>query len=206
MIQKDIMRITQPLDDIFQNKSTVRVLRQLVLFPSKVTTGRGLAKELDMNHATCIRALNALVALGVISRRSVGKSSVYEFPSDSILYKEFLKPLFEKEANLLNDLVGILSKGIRQNIQSIYLFGSVARAEDTSESDIDIAFILKSGVDKGRAEEVLGINKREVYRLYRIGTNALVYTSEEFERMKRKGHPLAKEILSEGVLLAGKEQ
>jgi predicted nucleotidyltransferase len=206
MIQKVTMKITQPLDDIFQNKSNVRVLRQLILFPSKVTTGRGLAKELDMNHATCIRALNALVALGVISRRSVGKSSVYEFPSDSVLYKEFLKPLFEKEDNLLNDLVGILSKGIRQNIQSIYLFGSVARAEDTSESDIDIAFILKSGVDKGRAEEVLGINERAVYRLYQIGTNALVYTSEEFESMKRKGHSLVKEILSEGVLLVGKEQ
>jgi len=49
-----------------------------------------------------------------------------------------LKPLFEKEASLLSDLVEILSSGIRQRIKSIYVFGSVARAEDTAASDIDI--------------------------------------------------------------------
>ena len=107
---------------------------------------------------------------------------------------------------MLRDLVGLLSKGIGKSIQSVYLFGSVARAEDTPESDIDIAFILKKGSDKGRAEEVLSTNEREVYRLYRIGINALVYSCEEFERMKKRRHPLAKEILSEGVLLSGKEQ
>ena len=201
-----MMRINNPLDDIFQSKNNARILRQLALFPSRVVTGRGLARELGMNHATCIRALNSLVDICAVSRKTVGKSSVYEIPSDSVLYNELLKPLFEKETNLLNDLVMILSKGMRQSLLSIYLFGSVARGDDTPASDIDIAFILKSGVDKRKIEEALGVNEREVYSLYRIGTNVLLYTFEEFERMRKSGHPLVKEIMSEGILLSGKEQ
>jgi DNA-binding IclR family transcriptional regulator len=67
------MRINNPLDDIFQNKNNARILRQLALFPSSVITGRGLAKELGMNHATCIRALNSLVDIGAVSRKTIGK-------------------------------------------------------------------------------------------------------------------------------------
>jgi predicted nucleotidyltransferase len=200
------MRINKPLDDIFQNRNNVRILRQLILFPSKVMTGRGLARELGMNHATCIRALDVLVDIGAVARKTVGRSSVYEVAGDSVLLKDLLEPLFEKEASLLNDLVGTLCKGVRHNILRVYLFGSVARAEDTPASDIDIAVILKDGVDKSRTEEIITENEREAYRLFRAGINTLLYTSDEFERMLQSGHPLAKEIVFEGMLVFGKER
>ena len=200
------MRINNPLDDVFQNRNSVRVLRYLVLYPSKVMTGRGLARELGINHATCIRTLDSLVDIGAISRKTVGRSSIYEIPDDSILYKDMLKPLFEKEADLLNELADTLCKGIRKNISSVYIFGSVARGSDIPASDIDIALILESGAEKKEIEAVIGENEREIYRLYRIGANTLIYTSEEFSRMNKKNHPLAREILSEGILLLGKEQ
>lgn len=200
------MRINNPLDEVFKNSNSVRILRQLVLYPSKVTTGRGLAGELGMNHATCIRTLDSLVDIGAVSRKTVGRSSVYEMPKDSILYRDFLMPLFEKEANLLNELVGTLGRGVKQHVAAIYIFGSVARAEDTSVSDVDIALILKPGVDKREIEEAVGENERDAYRLFRIGTNVLLYNTDEFERMKKSGHPLVKEILSEGRIAFGKAQ
>lgn len=200
------MRINDPLDDIFHNKNNVRILRHLVLFPSKVITGRGIARELGMNHATCIRALDSLVDVGAISRKTVGRSSVYEVPDDTVLYKDLLRPLFEKEASLLDDLFSIVSNGVKQHILSVYVFGSVARGEDTPASDIDLVLILKAGADKEKVEEVMAENEREAYRLYRIGTNTLLYTCDEFERMKQREHPLAREILSGGKLLYGKEQ
>lgn len=144
--------------------------------------------------------------MGAISRKTVGRSSVYEVPNDTVLYKDLLTPLFEKEASLLDDLVGIMSKGIKQRILSGYVFGSVARGEDTPASDIDLVLILKAGTDKEKVKEVIAENEREAYRLYRIGTNTLLYTYDEFERLKQSGHPLAKEIISEGKLLYGKEQ
>jgi len=147
-----------------------------------------------------------LADMGAISRKTVGRSSVYEIPDDTVLYKDLLRPLFEKEASLLDDLVGILGKGIKQCIISVYVFGSVARGEDTPASDIDLALILKAGTDKEKVEEVIAENEREAYRLYRIGTNILLYTCDELERLKQREHPLAREILSEGKLLYGKEQ
>jgi predicted nucleotidyltransferase len=176
------------------------------MFPSRTFTGRGLANELEMNHATCIRALNSLADMGIISRRTIGRSSVYEIPSDSVLLKDFLKPLFEKEAGLLNDLVDVLTRGFRKSLLSIYLFGSVARGEDTPQSDIDILLILRAGTDRKNIGEILERNEREVYRRYRVGINTLTYTFKEFEKMKKDRHPLIEEILAEGVLIVGKEQ
>ncbi len=147
-----------------------------------------------------------MVDIGAISRKTVGRSSVYEIPNDSILYRDMLKPIFEKEAGLLDELVDMLCRGVRKSIASIYVFGSVARGSDNPASDVDVVLILEPGAEKKEIEEIVGENEREIYRLFRKGTNTLAYTSEEFSRMKKRNHPLAREILSEGVLLFGKEQ
>ncbi len=52
-----------------------------------------------------------------------------------------------------------LIRGLRNifedNIQKIILYGSAARKENTAESDIDIAIILKHRIDPEKREEFL---------------------------------------------------
>ena len=99
------MRIRQPLDDIFGNPNHIRILRHLVLFPSPVITGRGIARELGMSHVTCIRSLNSLADLGVINQKKVGTSMIYELPEDSVIISRILRPAIEEESRLLEGLV-----------------------------------------------------------------------------------------------------
>jgi predicted nucleotidyltransferase len=199
------MRIRNPLDDIFGNRNNVRILRHMTLYPSPVITGRGLAKELSMSHATCIRSLNTLVDTGVITRKTIGRSSVYEIPRDSAVFLRLLQPVFAAEKGLLNDLEDILLKDIKGKVQAAYLFGSVARDEDTVESDIDVMLVLSQGIGKRQVEKAIEANRKAAYGLYRAGINVMVYGYDEFRRMKAKGHALIREVLSDGVLFWGKE-
>jgi predicted nucleotidyltransferase len=198
------MRITDPLDDIFGNRNSVRILRHMTLYPSPVITGRGLAKELGMSHATCIRSLNSLADAGVVTRKSIGRSSVYEIPRDSAAFIRLLQPVFAAEKGLLYDLEDILLKDIKGKVQAAYLFGSVARGEDTVESDIDVMLVLQRGANKPQVEGTIEANRKAAYVLYRAGINVIAYGYDEFRRMKAKGNPFIREVLSEGMLFWGR--
>jgi predicted nucleotidyltransferase len=203
--QESAMRINRPLDDILGNRNHVRVLRHLILFPSPVITGRGIARELGMSHVSCIRSLNELETVGALLRKRVGTSTIYEIPADSILFSKMLKPLFVKESKLLEGLVGCLLDGIEKEIQTVYLYGSVARSEETANSDVDLLVVLKSGVKKGEIAKKLASNKGEAFNLYLVGIHVITYSYNEYQKHKRQGLPLIEEVLSEGRLLVGNE-
>lgn len=199
------MRIRQPLDDLFGNPNNVRVLRHLILYPSPVITGRGIARELGMSHSTCIRSLNLLVNTGFLIRRRVGKSATYEIARESEICTDILEPAFRAEARLLQRLVDTLLTGIRGKVRSVYLFGSVARGDDTLSSDVDILMLTKRPADRDAVETALERNTEKAYILFRIGVSTVVYDKEEFELMRAQNSPFAEEILRDGVLLAGVE-
>jgi predicted nucleotidyltransferase len=199
------MRINRPLDEVLGNRNHVRVLRHLILFPSPVITGRGIARELGMSHGSCIRSLNELEAIGALVRKRVGTSATYEVPESSILFSKMIKPLFVKESRLLDGLVGRLLDGIEKEVQAVFLYGSVARAEETASSDIDLLVILKSGVNKGTIGKKLASNRSETSSLYLVGIHVIAYSYNEYQKHKRQGLPLIKEVLSEGRLLFGNE-
>lgn len=199
------MRINRPLDDILGNRNRIRVLRHLILFPSPGITGRGIARELGMSHVSCIRSLNELVAAGALLRRSVGTSATYEIPEGSILFSRMLKPLFVQESRSLGSLARCLLDGIEKEVQALYLYGSVARSEETSNSDVDLLVVLKSGVKKGDVAKKLSSNRSEAFSLYLVGIHVITYSYNEYQKHKRQGLPLIEEVLSEGRLLVGKE-
>lgn len=199
------MRIDHPLDDVFSNPNNVLILRHLVLFPSPVLTGRGLAREIGMSHATCIRALNDLTDMGIITRRTIGRSSTYEIPRESVLYRDILKPIFRTEAGFTDKLIDTLAKGIKSKIVAAYLFGSVARGEATSHSDVDVMFVVGKPEETEPVEQALERNREDAYRLFRVGVNAVIYHRSEFDRMREKNHPFVMEVLRDGILKVGKE-
>lgn len=199
------MRIKRPFDDLFGNPNNVRVLRHMILYPSPVITGRGIARELGMSHATCIRSLNSLVDLGILMRRRVGGSATYEIAGSSALLTEILEPAFRAESRLLQGLVDTILSGIKGKTLAVYLFGSVARGDDTPSSDVDILVILKQPGVRPSVEEALARNKEHAYKRYRVGVSAITYDYEEFQRMRAQKHPLVTEVVKEGVLLFGKE-
>lgn len=195
------MKVINPIDDILDNKNKVKLLRYMVMHPSGVATGRRLAKELGMNHATCMNALNSLHEAGIVDRKRVGSATVYEVARDTVVYKDLLKPLFKKEAGLLREATKILTRGLDEKVLGAFLFGSVAKGEETPGSDTDILLVVKDDVDKEEANEKLNENALEASKVFHTGFDVILYTKGEFERRKKRGHPFVKEALSHAVPL-----
>jgi len=81
-------------------------------------------------------------------------------------------------------------------IEAVWLFGSLARAEAVPGSDADILVVLDASA--------LPFAQRPVhYRLEwcGIGVDMLIYTRAEIERMYREGNPFLRRIEEERCLL-----
>ncbi len=84
--------------------------------------------------------------------------------------------------------------------EKIILFGSAARGDMTSNSDIDL-LIIKDGVGQTPPTD----RRRDVARLYRhtMASDILVYTPYEIKKRLYLGDPFIKAVFSEGKVLYG---
>ena len=193
------MLATTPLDEVFESRNKVRVLRHLVLYPSRVATVRSIARELDMNHATCTNVLDNLHRAGVVTRQSVGRSLIYSIDPESTLYRDLLFPLFSVEAGLLDKSLQALMAPLKGKVKRAYLFGSVARREDTNSSDVDVLLIINAKQSREKVEELAARGAQDAYRVLRKGFNVIVYSEKEFgAQLKTKGS-LAETVRREGI-------
>ncbi|MBU1670613.1 MAG: nucleotidyltransferase domain-containing protein [Actinobacteria bacterium] len=193
------MKVNRPLDLIMNNKNKVAILRHLVLYPSEVTTGRSLARELKMNQATCNNALNSLHRAGIIMRKNAGRSSIYEIARDTAVCEELLQPLFQKEREIPGEAVRMLVQGLEAERIQAFLFGSVVRGTDTPESDTDVLLVLDDKADRKKALDRLGENTPEAYRRFRTGFNVTLLSESELARKRKRKDGFVSRAMAEAV-------
>jgi len=97
-----------------------------------------------------------------------------------------------------------LLRNLKDEIEAIILYGSVARREEGRESDIDVLILVKN-------------KRREIYdRISKIRTRTdlkhatlislFIIDEEEFKKYMKLGSPFLSTVLKEGVLLYGNEE
>jgi predicted nucleotidyltransferase len=139
------------------------------------------------------QALVGLVGLGLVTSRDVGRAFVHAINEDHYA----IQPL-----RVLLDPFAALQEAVRSTVGSsvdtVVLFGSVARGEATADSDVDLVVLAAADWD-GRTE------LEDVVRA-RLGNDCdvLVFTPEEFSRLAAsRDEPVVAEILADGVVLVG---
>jgi len=100
---------------------------------------------------------------------------------------------------MTHDLIYGLREIFAQNISQIILYGSVARREETEESDVDIAIIIEEISDVGIRERFIEWNSEMDMKYNRVFSIVDI----EKEQMDKWGNVLLfyKNIKEEGVVL-----
>lgn len=163
------------------NKNPMLVLSYLSKSILKDNISLNIAKELSLAVGSVHRILKEFEASGLVKARRVGKSILYSIDKENPLIKSF---------RIFDNLIDIreLVEQLKPYSRKIILFGSCARGEDNSESDIDL-FVL---ADESEKDTVMRMVSE--YKLERE-IKPVIFDAIEFMEMEKDDTVFYKEIM-----------
>ena len=156
-----------------------RVLGLLLLHPDTTYHVRELARLTGTSAGTLHKELSKLTKGGVLIRQAVGNQVRYSANRDCLIFEELAsilrKTIFRKTSGLVDVLAEVLS-GIESQIELAFVFGSMARGQQNSNSDVDMMVV--GGLGFADVVRVL----HPLQETLRREINPVVYSLEEFRR------------------------
>ncbi len=195
------MILYRVMDEVFRSWSHVAVLRTLI-DRNNGCTGNETARLSGMHPRSAIRALGSLEELGVVNRQRGGRDHLFSLNRDHVLVKDLLMPLYKTESLFPLAIKKEIGSILKKNVISAVIFGSVARREENPRSDLDLCCIVNSVPDKMLIRELLNKKSKSMSTKYGIKIAPVFFTASEFK--KKKQVRLIKEIITQGVLIVGK--
>ena len=148
------------------------ILTRTFARPSKEWYLSELAKSLKTQPSSLQRELRSLVKAGILRQRREGRRVYFQPDTESPVYPD-LKALIEKTSGLVPTLRLELHK-FRERIQIAFIYGSIARSEEDSQSDVDLMIVGSAGLAD------LSPALRQAEKKLARPVNPTVYSPKEF--------------------------
>lgn len=196
------MDFGRPLETIIPDAQG-RILGALARTTEELT----LTTLADLSHvslAHAARIVPRLVALGVVERRDVPPAVVVRLVRENLAAQAVLA---------LADLRHTFFEELRESARqldpapvSVTLFGSFARGDDNTESDVDVVVARPSAVREDDAAWSESMAKWEVHvrRISGNTLNRIECAEADVPKLMRSHRPLWQEIRREGIALVGR--
>jgi predicted nucleotidyltransferase len=192
------MRFDSPIDDLFQNRSHVRILRALHHLPEGLpASGREVARRAGLTHPTALRALAALVDAGLVTAARSPAGDAYELNRNHF-FADQIADLYRAEAGLKEELAAFLREELlarTHKVEWATLFGSVVRGESAPTSDIDLA-VSCARADANEVEKALNDLSDVTRRQFGNHVSPVINTRKQrpqsgiWKRIEQEGIPL----------------
>jgi hypothetical protein len=177
------------------------VLRVLARADAEMT-GREIQRMAGSGSPQGIRnAADRLTAQGVVSRRLVGNAHLYTLNREH-LASQWIEGLASLPEQLTQRLRGAVGAWKQAPVAAL-LFGSIARGEGTSDSDLDLLVVRPLGCDPDMPAWRGQIAELQEHATAWTGNDARVleYGEDEFEQ--GDADPVLASALDEGIELFG---
>jgi len=159
---------------------------------------REIAREIDASVGAVQRELENLSKVGLILRKSVGSQVHYQANRET--------PIFPEMRALINKTIGVfgvLSSALRplsKQIIAAFVYGSVAREQETAQSDVDLMVVGKATLDQVLSR--VSTTEKAIGR----SINPTVYSVAEFKsKLATENHFLTSVLKGQKVFLLGDE-
>ncbi len=137
-------------------------------------------------------ALKAWTRLGIVETRTIGRAGVHTI-NERHMAVAHLRALADPVALLR----AAIAKAVGSDVETVIVFGSIARGEASQHSDVDLAVIAAPGWD-GRT----GLEDA-VRTSVGNSCDVLVFTASQFQQLAQSGEPVVSDILRDGLALIG---
>ena len=170
-----------------------RVLATLVETTAELNL-REVAQLSAVSPAQASRILPGLVDLGVVERREVPPSSQFRLVREHTAARSLIS-LAHATDNVLGE-IGRMASAMPNPPASVIVFGSFARREARTDSDIDVLVVRPTDIDEGR---------NGVGRLTGNAVEIVEYSPAEIETRLDEGSDLLRQVSTDGLLILGSD-
>lgn len=181
------MRKNSLLDSLLP-KIRQAILAVTILQPNRWWYLSEMAQHLHVTPSSLQRELSALTESGILQTRRES-NRVYYQPNPQCPILPELRGLLVKTVGLADILMETLEPFCQQ-IESAFVYGSVARGEETAASDVDLMII-----GSVRLAE-LAPRLRETEKQLQRPVNPTLFTVQEFARKAAEGHHFVTTVLN----------
>ncbi len=189
---------TQLADALF-SKAKQKVLGLLYSQPSHVYYTNEIIRLTQMGRGAIQRELANLSNAGLISVKNAGNQRQFQANQSCPLFTE-LRSIIIKTFGLADELLAALKPVIAQ-IEIAFIYGSIAKEQETVSSDIDIMLI---GKDLTYADIFTAFTSAEKKLSRKI--NPTFYTSKEWHyKYQKKNHFICSITKQAKIFLIGTE-
>ncbi len=168
---------TSPILDVLFPGIRAKILAATLLRPDKDWYLTELAMHLGTQPSSLQREVDSLSKAGILEQRRDGRRVYFKADMGSPVYPD-LRDLFAKTAGVV-PLLQHEFEMFGERIQLAFLYGSIARSEEDSRSDVDL--IIVGTVSLSDLIPSLRLAERNVGR----PVNPNVYSSAEFSQKAR---------------------
>lgn len=186
-----LVSIRSSLENLFRSRAQVLILKLLFLNSTNEFHMNDIARKTGLAPSTVAKEMPKIQRIGLVLRSSRGNLVFYKINNKSIIFDE-MKRIFLK-FEMLDE---IITKDLpKDNIKYALIYGSFARGEESTTSDIDLLVI--GDVDEDSL--IRSVSKTE--RTSGREINFVLWKEEEFLERVRKNIPLIKEISKTPIMM-----
>lgn len=130
---------TTTIGDALFTKTQQRVLGLLYGKPKQSFYTNEIVRRADMGRGTISRELNRLVSAGILVIRHEGNQHYYSANPDNPVYNDLVNIV--RKTFGITDVIREALMPVYEQIDLAFIYGSIAKKEETASSDIDLLVI-----------------------------------------------------------------
>ncbi len=188
------MKFHISLLDVLTSKAKIKIIKFLLSHVASMSE-REIASVLNVSHMSVNRTMRELGELNFVNFVTIGKAHLWRVNRKSYAFR-VLSELFKGVSRIkepLEDLKEILVNNLPKTlIKKVVLFGSIAKASERSNSDIDVFMLVKNKESKKKLESQ--IDKLSTICLEAYGNRLAPYILTEQEIEQKKNLKIVSEI------------
>jgi predicted nucleotidyltransferase len=191
------MRKKRPIDALFP-KGRRDILAATYGQPERWWYLSELAQQFNTTPSSLQRELQSLVSSGILRRKRDGRRTYFQAESASPIFGE-IRGIIVKTLGVEGALKEVIAK-FGEHVACAFLYGSLARREEHTLSDVDLMIIGSVGLSE------LSPPIRMLEKKFGREINATCYSPKEFrKKVEAENHFLMNVLRGEKTFLKGDE-
>jgi predicted nucleotidyltransferase len=193
------MDLSHPAAELL-GRPRARILRSLARV-SEGLTGRRIAELSDVPHATTQRVLADLDGIGLVDSLPAGRARLYTLNRAHVMWKP-IEDMLAAPARLEEE-IGEAAQDLADAYATVALYGSAARGDADSESDVDLVVVWDDRTAQADRSPLLDALTGHIQRATGNRVELVDLSVKELQAMAAKNDPLLTSWLADARTVAG---